>query len=118
MKFPITRKDLQSFDIDKDREELKEEAIQLKITQIVEQICKEFKQSIYRHDGSCRHIKKFVWHKLQDTNMNHFNILGVMYEIKKLDTFIPQLIDKLREVFIGCDIIIDPLQTYIIIDWS
>jgi len=27
-------------------------------------------------------------------------------------------IQRLQELFIGCDIIIDPLQTYLIIDWS
>jgi hypothetical protein len=32
--------------------------------------------------------------------------------------YIPIFIDKVKEVFIGCDIIIDPLKTYLIIDWS
>jgi hypothetical protein len=28
------------------------------------------------------------------------------------------LLEKIRKIFIGCDVIVDPLQTYIIIDWS
>ena len=90
--------------IGKDREELKKEAIQLKITQMVEQICKDLKQNMCSE--SCRYIKKFVWHKLQN------------YGIDNLDKYASQLIEKLKEVFIGCDIITDPLKTYIIIDWS
>jgi len=32
--------------------------------------------------------------------------------------YFPQYIEKLKAIFIGCDVIVDPLQTYIIIDWS
>ena len=31
---------------------------------------------------------------------------------------IPMLIEKLKQLFIGCDIVIDPLKTYLVIDWS
>lgn len=31
---------------------------------------------------------------------------------------LPEFIEMLKETFIGCDIIIDPLKTYLIIDWS
>ena len=31
---------------------------------------------------------------------------------------LPEFIEILKETFIGCDIIIDPLKTYLIIDWS
>lgn len=31
---------------------------------------------------------------------------------------LPEFIEMLKETFIGCDIIVDPLKTYLIIDWS
>lgn len=31
---------------------------------------------------------------------------------------IPRFIEKLKATFIGCEIIVDPLKTYVIIDWS
>jgi len=114
MKFPITREALQAFDIEKDREEVLEEAMQLQITRMVEQICKDLKQNM--RSESCRYTKKFVWDKLQ--NIRHCSSAGYIYEIRNIDKCVSQLIEKLKEVFIGCDIITDPLKTYIIIDWS
>jgi hypothetical protein len=35
-----------------------------------------------------------------------------------LNGYLLQFIDKLKEIFVGCDIIVDPLKTYLIIDWS
>jgi hypothetical protein len=32
--------------------------------------------------------------------------------------YLPEFIDLLKENFIDCDIIVDPLKTYLIIDWS
>ena len=40
---------------------------------------------------------------------------------KSTDDFnqaLPEFIELLKETFIGCDIIVDPLKTYLIIDWS
>ena len=31
---------------------------------------------------------------------------------------LPEFIEMLKQTFIGCDIIVDPLKTYLIIDWS
>ena len=35
-----------------------------------------------------------------------------------LNKYLPEFIDLLKETFIDCEIIIDPLKTYLIIDWS
>jgi hypothetical protein len=121
MKFPITREALQAFDLTTYIEELKEEALQRSITHTVDQICKEFKQSMSRlSDNSCMTTKKFVWTKLQNCQTPYYNISGInrMFNIIDIDAYVSQLIEKLKEVFIGCDIITDPLKTYIIIDWS
>ena len=109
MKFPITRESLQAFDYAKEQEELREEEIQKHLTQWLDQLCKEFKQAMPSNSKE----KKFVWGRLNNiTMMNHQG----RNSLKK--DYIPIFIEKLKEVFIGCDIIIDPLKTYLIIDWS
>jgi hypothetical protein len=124
MKFPITRESLQAFDYAKEQEELKEEEIQKQLTQILEQLCKQFKQAMPSNIKE----KRFVWNGLRNiTRFNNPLIAPIntpleansplAYNSSKKD-YIPIFIEKLKEVFIGCDIIIDPLKTYLIIDWS
>jgi 23S rRNA maturation-related 3'-5' exoribonuclease YhaM len=109
MKFPITRETLQGFDYAKEQAELKEEEIQKRFTLILDGLCKEFKQSMVSNMKE----KKFVWRGLRNiTMMNHID-----RNSSKKD-YVPSFIEKLKELFIGCDIIIDPLKTYLIIDWS
>jgi hypothetical protein len=109
MKFPITRESLQAFDYAKEKEELREEEIQKTLAQILEQLCKEFKQSMPSNSRE----KKFVWRGVNNIRMmNHQDRNSLNKD------YIPIFIDKVKEVFIGCDIIIDPLKTYLIIDWS
>ena len=109
MKFPITRETLQGFDYAKDQDELKEEEVQKRFTLILDGLCKEFKQSMVSNMKE----KKFVWRGLRNiTMMNHPD-----NNSSKKD-YVPIFIEKLKELFIGCDIIIDPLKTYLIIDWS
>jgi hypothetical protein len=110
MKFPITRESLQAFDYAKEQEEQKEEELQKRLMSILDGLCKEFKQAM----PSSSKEKKFVWRGINNiTMMNH----PQSQNSSKKD-YIPIFIDKVKEVFIGCDIIIDPLKTYLIIDWS
>lgn len=110
MKFPITRECLQAFDNKKEQEELREDEIQKILNLNIENICKDFKQNMLSNSKE----KKFVWRNLHlIRGINIYN----NYQ-PKLDEYIPIFIEKLKEVFIGCDIIIDPLKTYLIIDWS
>ena len=118
MKFPITRESLQAFDYAKEQEELKEEAIQKNFNQILDIICNEFKRNMQSNSKE----KKYVWRNLHLARNLHTNIhlgCGVTTNISKnIDEYLPQFIEKLKETFIGCDIIVDPLKTYLIIDWS
>ena len=109
MKFPITRESLQAFDSVKEREELKEAEVQKMLTLILDRLCQEFKQSMPSNSNE----KKFVWRQIH--NIRHLNVQGYML---KQDEYLPRFVEKLKETFIGCDIIIDPLKTYLIIDWS
>jgi len=110
MKFPITRESLQAFDYAKEQEELKEEELQKRIEIVLENLCETFKMNIRSNSQQ----KKFVW------QLNYFNTISIPKSKfgYRLDEYLPQFIDKLKEIFIGCDIIIDPLKTYLIIDWS
>jgi hypothetical protein len=103
MKFPITREDLQSFNYVKEREQDREEEIQKKVATFLEMLCKEFTMHIYSNSGrnDLTRDKKFVWRALLN-----------------VPQYQDRLIEKVKETFIGCDIIVDPLKTYLIIDWS
>jgi hypothetical protein len=105
MNFPITRETLQSYDYAKLQEDIRNEEMQKRFANILDDIRVEFKKTLPQNIR----IKRFVWSKL--------NIVRGISNVGSND-YIPQLIDKLKEIFIGCDIIVDPLQTYLIIDWS
>ena len=67
--------------------------------------------------------KKFVWrqiHLLAKFGLTPQNYNSVWNENREMNYphYLPQFIDKLKGVFVGCDIIIDLLKTYLIIDWS
>jgi hypothetical protein len=107
MKFPITRESLQAYDLAKIQEERKEEEVQKRFALILESLCKEFDTSI----NSNIREKKFVWRNIH-----------LIKQISPGDMekapYLPRFVEKLKETFVGCDIIIDPLKTYLIIDWS
>lgn len=104
MEFPITRQSLQAFDKDKEENELKEK----KFAQLLENICTEFKKNMPFNSKK----KMFVW------QLHRLYQLHVPGTITNVNECIPMLIEKLKQLFIGCDIVVDPLKTYLVIDWS
>ena len=118
MKFPITRESLQAFDFVKEQEEKIEEELQIRYNQILEGVCKEFQRTMQLNSKE----KKFVWrnmHLLRSLHVEEIYRVGSSYKgAINTDSYLPQFIEKLKGVFIGCDIIVDPLKTYLIIDWS
>ena len=86
-----------------DKEELKEE-IQKRFTQMIDIIYSEIKHNTKEN--------KYIWRNLHLARQLHTSFPT------ETDEYLPQFIDKLKETFIGCDIIVDPLKTYLIIDWS
>jgi hypothetical protein len=105
MKFPITRESLQAFDSARDYKEEQQEQDQKRLIENLERLCKDFKKSMRENSKE----KKFVWKQLDS--------VGYLMSTTKVESLL-QFIDKLKEIFIGCDIIVDPLKTYLIIDWS
>ena len=133
MKFPITRETLQAFSIEEEQAERREIAINNHINALVGDICAKLDASIMPIDPTRRDItwdhrmqhtqkkilaeKRFIWDQLQNIRVS--NILGNQTVINaEIPVLIERLIQKLKETFIGCDIITDPLKTYLIIDWS
>ena len=119
MKFPITRESLQAFDFVKEQEEKLEEELQNRFAQILDGICKEFQRTMQLNSKE----KKFVWrnmHLLSSLPMGEYRAspFGTTFTQSGKPLELPKFIEKLKGVFIGCDIIVDPLKTYLIIDWS
>ena len=109
MEFPITRQSLQAFDNDKEENELKKKEFQKKFAQLLENICTEFKKNMASNSKK----KRFVWY-LQ--GLQQLYVQGII--TMNFQEYIPMLLEKLNEIFIGCDIVVDPLKTYLVIDWS
>jgi hypothetical protein len=99
MRFPVTRESLQAFDYVKDQEEIKEEEDKQRIIKSINRLCFNFKRYMPTYSKEKKCVYRFAEHGMGGND-------------------IPQFIEKLKENFIGCDFIIDPLKTYIIIDWS
>jgi hypothetical protein len=128
MKFPITRESLQTFNIEKEKKEIDDITIKEHINSVVNEICQELenlflweKSTIYINDPredahkKLMNEKRFIWKGLVNITTPTFS--GPSIDVKA-SVLIPLLVVKLAETFIGCDIIIDPLKTYLIIDWS
>lgn len=115
MKFPITRESLRTYDYKTELEELRKEEIEKCFTVALNYLCDDFRKHIRSNPKDTR----FVWHKLQ-TYHRSFRIEGLLtQEVFDLtsDKHLYRFVDTLKELFIGCDIIVDPLKTYVIIDW-
>jgi hypothetical protein len=110
MKFPISRESLQTFTRAKEIEEMNKEMIEKQIILDLDKFSKDFKN--YMMGYQVEKEKRFVWgFAFHMNNMINGN------KITK-DEYINMFIEKLKELFIDCDFIMDPLKTYIIIDWS
>ena len=99
MRFPVTRESLQAFNYVKDQQELKEEENKQRLIQIINRLCFNFNRNMSAYSNEKKFVCRFTEHGVGGND-------------------IPQFIEKLKENFIGCNFIIDPLKTYIIIDWS
>ena len=138
MQFPITRETLQTFDPIEEKRVRDNIYIQNHINNVVQGICTDIKYrmewtmptgiSLHASIG-CGNLetnrkehqkimseKRYMWDGLEYIRP------GSKYGIEVSDVseavLIPLLIEKLNDTFIGCDIIIDPLKKYLIIDWS
>jgi len=93
MQFPITRTQLQNFDFIKEQEERR-------FNEMMDRFITAFNN--YMVSSQSRNKTQYIEYGVRvryGSSLNRF-------------------IEKLREMFIDCRIIIDPLESYVIIDWS
>ena len=90
------------------------------------------KQYIWKDIGILGHYSTFIHHSkiTKSSNPNPIeyynnpnnptirNFGHTLPQQQEFNQSLPEFIEILKETFIGCDIIIDPLKTYLIIDWS
>ena len=136
MKFPITRETLYAIDPVKERKEKYDIALEFHIKSLVDEICYELEsiilweiptlktgymvttdyiQEMINKRGALMRNKRYIWNGLKNIRMNPSNSKEISVNESIL---IQRLVEKLKGTFVGCDIIIDPLKTYLIIDWS
>jgi len=96
MIFPITRKNLQTYKY------VKETTEEGKLVLIIERICKDISNSMANNPFPKRNYSLNLSYMPHQIQLSDYNIL----------------VNKLKDVFIGCDITIDTYQTYLTIDWS
>jgi hypothetical protein len=115
MKFPITREELQSYNNSSIIQQRIEENINIKISEIIKNICDDFERNLPNNINE----KKFVWYWERGYGIDQ--IIRKSWGACESTTYIQNkkkyFMELLRELFIGCNIIMDPLQTYIMIDW-
>ena len=108
MKFPITREYLQAFDPVKEREDKI-------ITDCLNRLCQKFEQNMsMNYPQQCMRSTKPLEKRFVYEDIGSLQRTVEPFSGERL----PRFIRRLRETFIGCDITMDPLKTYILIDWS
>jgi len=125
MKFPITREELQSYNYSSIMQEKMEENINKKITETIQNICDDFERNLPNNVNQ----KKFVWnwdrsgynHYFHTLVQNNWGTNGLHMDPNAIQIYTENkkksFMERLRELFIGCTILMDPLETYIIIEW-
>ena len=140
MKLPITRESLRAFDPVKERNDKDEIAIQNHINQLVQGIADTIENrmlwtmpkpggdaitrpSLSEQEKAHKQIindRRFVWDGIRNIRISGRSVLEANRSILEANSsvLVQLLVEKLKENFIGCNIIVDPLKTYLIIDWS
>ena len=112
MEFPITRERLQNY-MPNQTDYIQ---IQRKIYMEMKQICKDVEKTILRTNEG-KYVYKGTW------GFKHFeteNIVpvGSGFKSGRVYNCLNELLEAIKNTFPDCTITIDPLETYIIIDWS
>jgi hypothetical protein len=130
MKFPITRQTLQSFDPVEEEKIRDNIYIQNCADSIVEGICSSIQFTMeWRWPKNSSFISLSLYDTYQAEHHKMMSEKRYIWKVKNStvaeytrkvneDLLFELVIEKLKETFIGCNIIIDPLKTSVIIDWS
>jgi len=96
MKFPITRNELRNYNF---------------------KIKKEAEDREFEHIFNSFVLSSLQKNIIQATHLNKTQAVA-NFPLQMPKTLLPKIIEKLREYFIDCKIIIDPLESHAIVDWS
>jgi hypothetical protein len=143
MQFPISREALQTFNREAAYEKKQKQQRYDFYRMIIQDICKDVEtgmMTIQIQQDLIQNDKKYIWKGIEilaywkacihpNSQMQKYGGVIEYYKrgglrnnsYKSTEDFnqaLPEFIEMLKETFIGCDIIIDPLKTYLIIDWS
>jgi hypothetical protein len=109
MNFPITREKLQNY--------IKNEAVfverKQRLEKVIQTICKEVEQNVLRNNDT-----KYIYRITNDIqgSLRASNSSG--NRMPQPTSILEDVLDTLKKLFLDCIIQVDPLKTYIIIDWS
>jgi hypothetical protein len=147
MQFPITRESLRSFNRENAIAEKERQLRYDLYMTIIKKICNDVEQTLLNSKtpvtqyvwrdisiiGYLDHFTKnrnadiiktpnigdlIKTHNIQRAIMSMDIRVPDKEKDETLNTYLPVFIHLLKETFINCDIIVDPLKTYLIIDWS
>jgi hypothetical protein len=120
MRFPITRESIKAY-LATELEELRKEEIEKCFTVALNDLCEDFRKNIRSNPKdttfiwsklqSPRYFSPYLWHDSMGQDVIIRFVLGS-------DEHLPRFLEKVNELFIGCDISVDPLKAYISIGWS
>jgi hypothetical protein len=107
MKFPITRERLQQY---RSNEFLSNETEE-RINKVIDDICKSIERTIINTNE-----RKYVYDIDSNIKANLRPTMGVVLPQQK--SILNEVLERLKEKFLDCKILVDPLEKYILIDWS
>lgn len=102
MKFPVTREQLQSYTLEAHQKEQAEEEIQKKLNDYIRGLCSEFSRNMERN----LKLKEYAWIGLH------------LIPVTPDEKYLRQFIEKIRTLFLDCDISTDITRRYVLIKWS
>ena len=109
MEFPISRERLQNYRVN--------EALSVQIKQSVNEeikkICKDIEKNVLTTNS-----RKYVYKISSHIKFGVSRPQNCQVSLVQSAGFLKELIVEIKNVFPDCDVIVDPLETYIIIDWS
>jgi hypothetical protein len=119
MNFPISRNQLQNI-----KNDVEDYVIQYNIDKIVDHTKNTIVAYAYQPSSTPTHLGGISSTKLKFTIPygwkipNDLKINNISININPWKTHLEVIIQKLKELFPGVNFEIDPLKTYILIDWS
>jgi hypothetical protein len=127
MKFPITREELQQknarlvepipFNLG---EKMLEDAYQMQfnasIEEMIKELCEQFEDNRLQAYKEQQFIYRPVLRKLEAIVVRNDN--GIVMPNEQKQIVMKALGERVRPLFVDCNIIISPLNTSIIVDWS